>query len=68
MYKSTGMQIIAQRRKEEHHRQREQRAHERPKESGEGSRPQGLGIWEFPKIRGALFGVLIIRILLCRVL
>ena len=25
-------------------------------------------IWEFPKIRGTLFGVLIIRILLCRVL
>ena len=36
--------------------------------------PWGLGgwnlgaIWEFPKIRGTLFGVLIIRILLFRVL
>ena len=25
-------------------------------------------IWEFPKIRGPYFGVLIIRVLLCRVL
>ena len=30
--------------------------------------PFESGIWEFPKIRVPYFGVLIIRILLCRVL
>ena len=35
-----------------------------------GAFPKGSTVpfWEFPKIRGALFGVLIIRILLFRVL